>query len=228
MAAKKGAKMTLKLLILIIIISLCTGLVGGIITNEYVVAYFFNKFVSGSEELGPIVKNIIEERVFVEESEVKEGLEKFKKSIVREEDPEFDLFGEIVVTSDGVVMNFTEDVDSNYPFIYKKLENKDMGFFKAVEFADLEKTYKGQQIIGIGFNGKGEIIVSKGVIMQFQDEKSTIMCGFVGGEVLKDFVVINLGGELIGVGGSNSQDTPEDVKYIHSVKVLRNLLEEFE
>ena len=224
MVDKKQKKSHVKLLALVIFISICTGLIGGIITNEYVVSYVFNKFVSGSEELEPIVKRVVEERVFVEESSVSLAIEEFKKSIVKAEGDDEDMFGEIAVTSDGVVMNFIEDVDENSPFVFKKIETSvDGEFLDVVQFADLEKAYKGQSVIGVGFDARGSLLITRGVIMNFHDEKSTIVISLIGTDALSDVLVLNFGGELLGVG----KVTNEDVQYIQSVKVLEELLLNF-
>lgn len=63
-------------------VSLFGGIVGGVLTNEYLIAYVFDRFVKDQEEQMPIVKKVIEQHSYVEESKTIDALQKVRPSIV--------------------------------------------------------------------------------------------------------------------------------------------------
>ncbi|MFC1655392.1 serine protease [Patescibacteria group bacterium] len=65
-----------------IVVSIIFGLIGGIITNEYIIAYLFSNFIQEQEENSPIVKRVIEEHTFVEESLIIDAVKKVTPSLV--------------------------------------------------------------------------------------------------------------------------------------------------
>jgi S1-C subfamily serine protease len=57
-----------KIMVVCFTVSLIVGMIGGALTNEYFVAYVFDSFVKEREKQTPIVKKVIEEHSYVEES----------------------------------------------------------------------------------------------------------------------------------------------------------------
>lgn len=74
-------KQTQKFLLIVIIVGFLSGLVGGVVTNEYVVSYLFSRF-KGTEALEPVVKRVVEERTYVEESSTIDAIKKVSSSVV--------------------------------------------------------------------------------------------------------------------------------------------------
>lgn len=106
----------LKIIGICIVISIIFGLIGGVITNEYIIAYLFSNFIQQQEENSPIVKKVIEEHTFVEESLIGEAVKKVTPSLVTlyagsTETPENDLF--IAQSSDQFYLK--KHAVSNYP-----------------------------------------------------------------------------------------------------------------
>ena len=65
-----------------VIISIIVGMIGGALTNEYFIGYVFSNFIDQQKENSPIVKKVIEERTFVEESLIKDAFDKGIPSVV--------------------------------------------------------------------------------------------------------------------------------------------------
>lgn len=61
---------------LCITLSIIFGIIGGALTNEYFISYIFSNFIQQQQENSPIVKKVIEERTFVEESLIKDAFDK--------------------------------------------------------------------------------------------------------------------------------------------------------
>lgn len=71
-----------KILVITFTVSLITGLIGGALTNEYLIAYLFGQLTEKQEVEFPIVKKVIEERTYVEESSTIKAIEDSTTSIV--------------------------------------------------------------------------------------------------------------------------------------------------
>lgn len=71
-----------KIVALTFTIALITGMIGGAFTNEYLIAYLFGQLTEMQEEEFPIVKKVIEEKVYVEESSTLEAIEEASKALV--------------------------------------------------------------------------------------------------------------------------------------------------
>ncbi|MFC1809926.1 trypsin-like peptidase domain-containing protein [Patescibacteria group bacterium] len=71
-----------KIIVLTATIGLITGLVGGALTNEYLIAYLFGQLTEKQEEEFPIVKKVIEEKIYVEESSTLEAIENASGSLI--------------------------------------------------------------------------------------------------------------------------------------------------
>lgn len=63
-------------------VSLIVGMIGGALTNEYFVAYVFDRFIQEQQEQTPIVKKVIEQHSYVEESKTIDAVEKVEPVIV--------------------------------------------------------------------------------------------------------------------------------------------------
>jgi len=71
-----------KIIVLTFTIALITGMVGGALTNEYLIAYLFGQLTERQQEELPIVKKVIEEKTYIEESKALEAIELTKDSLV--------------------------------------------------------------------------------------------------------------------------------------------------
>lgn len=63
-----------KIMVVCFTVSLIVGMIGGALTNEYFVAYIFDSFVKERQEQTPIVKKVIEEHSYVEESKITDAI----------------------------------------------------------------------------------------------------------------------------------------------------------
>ena len=97
-----------KIIVLTFTIALITGMIGGALTNEYLIAYLFGQLTEKQEEEFPIVKKVIEEKIYVEESSTLEAIDYASKAMVLISDAEDSGTTELktsgfVLTSDGIV-----------------------------------------------------------------------------------------------------------------------------
>lgn len=76
---KKSLK---KILLITIIAGFLSGLIGGALTNEYLIAYLFDLVGENVDDRDPIVKRVIEEKVYVESSQTIEAAKKVEPAVV--------------------------------------------------------------------------------------------------------------------------------------------------
>jgi len=114
----------LKMTGLCITISIIVGMIGGALTNEYFISYIFSSFVQKQKENSPIVKKVIEERTFVEESLIKDAFDKGIPSVAA------------VYSNEAEVKNLTRE------------QTKGTGFFITTDglFATCKSTVVNQKI----------------------------------------------------------------------------------
>lgn len=65
-----------------ITVSIVFGIIGGALTNEYLISYLFNNFIETQEENLPIVKKVIESHTYIEESQILNEVEEITSSLV--------------------------------------------------------------------------------------------------------------------------------------------------
>lgn len=121
-------------------ISLIVGVIGGALTNEYLIGFIFSSFVESPDENAPIIKRVIEERTFVEDSLIVESIEKVEPSLVT-----------IYSQKDVALQAQEKTLDSNNTFLSSTSDS-----FYLDSFANNQGT-----IIG----GSGFFLTSDGLIM---------------------------------------------------------------
>ncbi len=105
-----------KLIGICIVVSILFGLIGGVITNEYIIAYLFSNFIQEQEENSPIVKKVIEKHTFVEESLITDAVKKVTPSLVTlYAEPVDVLDGDLFISKTSDQFYLQKNVISNYP-----------------------------------------------------------------------------------------------------------------
>jgi S1-C subfamily serine protease len=92
-----------------ITLSIIGGLIGGALTNEYLIAYFFDKFIQKQEKNSPILKKVIEERTFVEDSLITTAVEKTSPAIVAIFSSELDAENALKANDNKQFIEITSD-----------------------------------------------------------------------------------------------------------------------
>jgi len=196
-------------------VSIVAGLVGGALTNEYLISYLFGQLTEKQEEEFPIVKKVIEEKIYVEESSTISAIEKAKNSIVHF----WDIFETgTIITTDGIIATcnkpftranqfavylddeteYLADVifrDPKKDIALMKIQTEnDYEFFETLEYGD-ENIKLGQKILSLGRDN-----VKSGIIAQMIDVQNVPFK--VDYEINNTFEcgpTINLNGEFVGM-----------------------------
>lgn len=71
-----------RILGLCVTVSFVAGVIGGVLTNEYFIAYVFERFIQEQKDQMPIVKKVIEHHSYVEESKTIDAIKKVEPSVV--------------------------------------------------------------------------------------------------------------------------------------------------
>lgn len=194
-------------------VSIIAGLVGGALTNEYLIAYLFGQLTEKQEEEFPIVKKVIEEKTYIEESSTINAIEKASDSIAQLSNG----VPGVVLTTDGIVATcnsyvgekkswklfLNEDVfDAEVVYRYisddialLRIEtNEEYEYFDTLSFAAAEKLKLGQKVLSLGKD-----IVKSGIISDLSDLESNILIDYEIDDSLACGPSINLSGELIGL-----------------------------
>lgn len=193
-------------------VGIIAGLVGGALTNEYLIAYLFGQFTEEQEEVFPIVKKVIEEKIYVEESSTIAAIQKASKSVVHF----WDIFTPgVIITTDGMIITcekpfaranqvavnlgdtdgYLADIVYRDPekniLLMKIRTDEEFTFFETLTFAD-EEVKLGQKVLSLGRNWVKSGIISKLPPANFDIDYEidhTFECG----------PSINLKGEFIGL-----------------------------
>lgn len=120
MTEKKNGNSWITLIGLTITVSLIVGMIGGALTNEYLVGYVFDTFVKEkSDEEFPIVKKVIEKQTYVEDSLIQGSISNVEPSLVTLYASSIDLSKAINknVSVDSSFIKRTSDFfyNGNYP-----------------------------------------------------------------------------------------------------------------
>ncbi len=221
-------------------ISIIAGLVGGALTNDYLIAYLFGQLTDQQGEEFPIVKKVIEERVYVEESSTISAIEKASKSVVHF----WDIFTPgIIITTDGMIitcekpfvratqvavyMGDTEEYmadivyrDPKRNILLMKLRTEnEYEFFETLTFAD-EEVKLGQKVLSLGRDWVKSGIISKLPPANFDIDYEidhTFECG----------PSINLNGELIGLT-IEDRAVEQGTSSIIPAQVLQQILDSYQ
>jgi S1-C subfamily serine protease len=224
-------------------VSLVVGMIGGALTNEYFIGYIFSNFFKDkTEENAPIVKKVIEERTFVEETLIKDAFDKAVPSLVSVLSYDKGIGTGFFVSTDGVVAtcksvadkSATPKVkandgiiyntkviykDKNFDFAFLKVEETDQTpYFKASDFSENPLTIS-QKILTIGLDSEFNQHVKSGIVsyignVEVIDEYDEL--DFEINDNLNCGLVVNLGGEALGMAvKSNSATYVLPISYIN-------------
>jgi len=207
-------------------VSLVVGMIGGALTNEYFIGYIFSSFFKEqTEENVPIVKKVIEERTFVEETLIKDAFDKAIPSVVSIYSNDIGIGTGFFISTDGIVATCKSVAEkTNIPFIkandgnlYKtKVAYKDQKFdlaFLTIEKTDNTPYFKAsdfsgnplsisQKILTVGLDSEFEQHVKSGIVSYTGNEKLTDEYDELDFEINEDLncgLVVNLGGEAQGM-----------------------------
>ncbi|MBD3156306.1 hypothetical protein GF369_00600 [Candidatus Peregrinibacteria bacterium] len=228
-------------------VSLVVGMIGGALTNEYLISYLFGQLTQKQEEELPIVKKVIEHHVYVEDSLTIDAVEKANPSIVRlyatvadaQSRDDAKAVNAVMVTSDGYIVTCdaalnnsltwyadiegsivaADVVDTMQPHGLTYLRIRDAeSFFQTVPFAFLEPE-QGQQILALTEKGVMSALISHAA------EKNIYV---IDRQLPQDFTcspIINLGGELVGIAMQTNDELVGQTRII-SAQILEELLAE--
>lgn len=228
-------------------VSLVVGMIGGALTNEYLISYLFGQLAQKQEEELPVVKKVIEHHVYVEDSLTIDAVEKAQPSIVRLYPTEADAqaindykaINAVMVTSDGVIVTCDESLNNNltwyatiegsivaaeivdtmqpYGLTYLRVRDAE-SFFQTVPFSSLELK-QGQQVLALTEKGIMSALVS------YAAGNETYV---IDRQLPQDFTcspIINLGGELVGIAMQTDDELVGQTRII-SAQILEELLAE--
>lgn len=221
-------------------VSIIAGLVGGALTNEYLIAYLFGQLIERQEENFPIVKKVIEERIYVEESSTIAAIEKANPSVVQLENGK----PGVILTTDGIVATCNsvvrdknswrltlgvEVLDSTVVYrspddnvaLLKINTEQDFKYFSTLTF--VQGVLKpGQKVLSLGKDK-----VKSGIISQLPDLNSNILIDYEIDSSLSCGPSINLGGELIGLT-LDDDSIEQGISYIIPAQKLQKILDSYQ
>ena len=240
-----------KIIVITFTVALVTGILGGALTNEYLVAYLFDQLSEKQEEKFPIVKKVIEEKVYLEESSTIEAIDTASKALVlvsetsQIKNASLSTSG-MVLTSDGIIVtcsSFVEDRnswfiimddgqtysarvvyhDKNDDIAFLQITDKNQfKYFDTLKF-NSEPLKTGQKILSIGaFNKAKSGIVS--YITKFPTE--SIISDY---EIDSNFACgpsVNMNGEFIGIT-LDSDSIEQGKSHIIPAPAINNALNTF-
>jgi len=246
----------MKIVGICVTVSIIVGMIGGALTNEYFVSYIFSRFNQNQEENAPIVKKVIEERTFVEESLVKDAFDKIIPSVValysteteiEKADRENTKGTGFFITTDGLIAT-CKSITSNQKMLYVQANDEqiykadivytdplyDLAFFK-VERNDKTPFFKAvdfaQNIIAIS-----QKVLVVGIDTAFNQHVKSGIVSFTGSENdLKelDFQInqyVNCG-PVVNLGGEVhglALNNKTGITYVIPVEYLNQKFLEFE
>lgn len=229
-------------------VSLVVGMIGGALTNEYLISYLFGQLTQKQEEELPIVKKVIEEHVYVEESLTIDAIEKAEPAIATifatKQSAEaisenVEGINGIVLTTDGMIASCSSQligqnvwyvkikdkpvvsanvISRNSDFGITYLQLSGEGEFYQTISLARENVLLGQEAIALTDNS-----IKSALISNISDEDYYKIDRGLGTE-FKCSPIINLGGELIGL--ASVQDENLDTTLVLTAQTLEKLLVE--
>ena len=221
-------------------VSIIAGLVGGALTNEYLIAYLFGQLTEKQEEEFPIVKKVIEEKIYVEESSTIAAIEKASSSIVQLENGR----PGVILTTDGIVATCNtavldkkdynlflgEDIlksevvyrqaGDNFAFLKIKTD-EDFEYFETLSFVeDVHKDLTlGQKVLTLSVD-----YAKSGIIEHISEMSFYVHVDYEINRALECAPAINLAGELVGL---TIEDRAEEqgTSYVVSTQILQQALQ---
>lgn len=206
-----------KLLVWSIAAAFFAGAAGGVLTNEYFIAYVVDLMGGKIQENDPIVKRVIEEKVYIESSQSIDAVKKVATSLVSLKNGDQMTSG-FVVTADGVLMTHNSIVTKNnavyevtlnggekvsadllatddaLQLAFLKIKAEDNGSPLAhpvVEFADVSKMEAGQTVISLeSENRYSTALVREGVLRETGYKLSFKDYAGEPGDKLESFVLM--------------------------------------
>ncbi|MCD6109246.1 hypothetical protein J7J83_00595 [bacterium] len=222
-------------------VSLVVGMIGGALTNEYLISYLFGQLTQKQEEDLPIVKKVIEEKVYVEESLTTDAIVKARPVVATLYSGKTlkDGINGVVLTTDGVVVSCDpklqkqktwniivgdQDVveanviptNSNNGLIYLQIKNKGE-FYKTIPLAK-DNLKLGQKMIVLNSDSISSALLSE------IGSKNMHRIDRQVGEKFDCSPVINLGGELVGIVALNSNNNQPGTTLIIPAESLEELM----
>lgn len=222
-------------------ISIIAGLVGGALTNEYLIAYLFGQLTEKQEEEFPIVKKVIEEKIYVEESSTITAIETASSALVQLSNGN----SGVILSTDGIVATCNSSVGNKYDWklfiqdnildaqlvyrypndnvaLLKITTNDDFKYFNTLKFAE-DNLKLGQKVLSLGNN-----VVKSGIISQLSDTQDSNI--FIDYEIDSSLVCgpsINLGGELLGITIEDN-NFEQGTSAIIPVQTLQKVLDSYQ
>lgn len=228
-------------------ISLIVGMVGGALTNEYLISYLFGQLSQRQEEELPIVKKVIEERVYVEESLTIDAIQKAQPSVVsifsntqsaKSLSEDVSVINGVILTTDGIVVSCNSQLVGQDTW-YVKIKDNEIIPAKVVyrntqygiAYLQLNMQDKFYQVLPIA---KDVVLGQKAIVLTDKLIKSALISNVSAkdfyeidrnlGDKFKCSPVINLGGELVGLALINDKES--DTTSILPAHILEELLAE--
>jgi hypothetical protein len=227
-------------------ISLVVGMIGGALTNEYLISYLFGQLSDKQQEELPIVKKVIEERVYVEESLTIEAIQEARPAVASiyatrqsAESVSENVKGVngIVLTTDGVVVSCSNQLAGQNTW-YVSIKDKDVVPARVISrnntfgltYLQLDSKGEFYQTISLAKEnlklGQNAIALTKDTIksalVSKVAPKDFHMVDRMLGDDFKCSPIINLGGELIGLASVQNENS--DVTLIIPAQILEELL----
>lgn len=229
-------------------ISLVVGMIGGALTNEYLISYLFGQLTQRQEEELPIVKKVIEEHVYVEDSLTIDAIKKAEPAIATlysnnqlAESLNENISGAngIVLTTDGVIVSCSNELAGQNVW-YVSIKDKGVVPARVIStnnsfgltYLHIETEGEFYQTISIA---KEDPKLGQRAVAVIKDSIKSALVSKVDSEnfhlidrALKDDFacspIINLGGELIGLASVQSEQS--DVTLVLPARTLEELLVE--
>jgi len=224
----------MKIIGLCFTVSLVVWMIGGALTNEYLISYLFGQLTQKQEEEFPIVKKVIEEHVYVEDSLIIDAVKNAQPAVVTVYPAKVNGF---ILTTDGIIVSCNSELldqdtfnvsiwnndivpakvvfrDSTLGLAYLRIES-DGNFYQTLPLEN--KTLKlGQRTVALTKDTIKSAIVSK------VDYENFHMIDREVGDDFKCSPIINLGGELVGLASIQSKDS--DTTLVIPAQILEELL----
>lgn len=237
----------IKILGLCFTVSLVVGMIGGALTNEYLISYLFGQLTQKQEEELPIVKKVIEEHVYVEESQTIDAIQKAQPAVstlfatkqsAESLSENVEGINGIVLATDGIIVSCNSQLAGQNTW-YVKIKDKEIvpanvisrNSTLGITYLQIDNPGEFYQTISIA----RDVTLGQEAIALTEDSIKSALVSKVSpkdfhlidrdlGDKFKCSPIINLGGELIGL--ASIQDENLDVTLVLPAPTLEELLAE--